>query len=69
MFLKIVYLFFFFLKKKNKKEIHIMHQFEEDFYGVELQAIVANFIRDEYDFKNNLSKIHQIFLKNLNLKI
>lgn len=46
-----------------------MHQFEEDFYGVELQAIVANFIRDEYDFKNNLSKIHQIFLKNLNLKI
>ncbi len=36
------------------KEIHIIHQFENDFYGEELRAIAVGYIRPELDFKFQL---------------
>ncbi|KAG5654482.1 hypothetical protein H0H81_001981 [Sphagnurus paluster] len=38
---------------KNEKlsaEIHIMHEFESDFYGLEIRAVVLGYIRPELDY-------------------
>lgn len=33
-------------------EVHIIHKFEEDFYGKHLKVIVTGFIRPEYNYKD-----------------
>ncbi len=38
------------------QEIHIIHRFENDFYGEPLRAVTLGYIRPEYDFKS-LGKI------------
>jgi len=32
------------------KEIHIMHEFQSDFYGHEMKAVVLGYIRPELDY-------------------
>jgi riboflavin kinase len=34
----------------REKEIHIMHEFQSDFYGHEMKAIVLGYIRPELDY-------------------
>ena len=39
--------FFFFF---HLQETHIIHTFEDDFYGSELSVVILGFIRPEKDF-------------------
>ena len=32
------------------QEIHIMHEFDKDFYGFEMRAVVLGYIRPELDY-------------------
>jgi len=41
-----------FQKFQKTVEIHIIHQFDSDFYGQKLKAIILSFIRNESDFKS-----------------
>ena len=34
----------------HSKEIHILHEFEKDFYGYEMKALVLGYIRPELDY-------------------
>ena len=49
-------LFFFF----HLQETHIIHTFEDDFYGSELSVVILGFIRPEKDFPSlgQLSEVH-----------
>ncbi|OLL25085.1 Riboflavin kinase [Neolecta irregularis DAH-3] len=40
----------FYNNKTRSAEVHIMHKFEDDFYGKELRAVVLGFIRTEQDY-------------------
>jgi len=42
----------FYKNKEKTMEIHIIHKFEDDFYGAELRAVVVGYIRGEANFKN-----------------
>jgi riboflavin kinase len=42
----------FFQNKKKSVEIHIIHKFEEDFYGQELRAIAIHYLRNELNFSS-----------------
>lgn len=33
-----------------QQEIHVMHEYTADFYGMELRAVVLGYIRPELDF-------------------
>ena len=35
-----------------KQEVHIIHTFPSDFYGIELRVIVLGFIRPEKDYSS-----------------
>lgn len=34
----------------RSQEVHIMHKYEEDFYGVEISVVVLGYIRPELDY-------------------
>lgn len=40
----------FFKNTKKSVEIHLIHEFKEDFYGAELQSVVVGYIRPEATF-------------------
>ncbi|KAJ3354860.1 riboflavin kinase [Allomyces javanicus] len=40
----------FFKNEKRTAEVHIIHQFDEDFYDHELRIIVVGYIRDEKNY-------------------
>ncbi|CAI2190156.1 6889_t:CDS:2 [Funneliformis geosporum] len=40
----------YYKNEKRSAEVHIMHTFSEDFYGVELRVIVLGYIRPERDY-------------------
>ncbi|KAJ3509269.1 hypothetical protein NLJ89_g5313 [Agrocybe chaxingu] len=40
----------FYKNEKLTAEIHIIHEFESDFYGYEMRAIVLGYIRPELDY-------------------
>ncbi|GAA97720.1 hypothetical protein E5Q_04399 [Mixia osmundae IAM 14324] len=40
----------FYKNQKRTAEVHILHDFERDFYGSHLKVIVLAFIRPEYDY-------------------
>ena len=40
------------------QEIHIMHQFNSDFYGQEMKAIVLGYIRPELDYTSRGAHHH-----------
>lgn len=41
-------------------EVHIMHKFAEDFYGVVMRLCILGFIRPEYDYVSKESLIEDI---------
>ncbi|CAH1788203.1 unnamed protein product, partial [Owenia fusiformis] len=42
----------FYNNEKKSMETHILHTFEEDFYGSELKVVMVGYIRPEKNFKS-----------------
>ncbi|KAJ1509466.1 riboflavin kinase [Coelomomyces lativittatus] len=40
----------FFKNQKRSAEVHIIHEFEDDFYGEELRVIILGYIREEKNY-------------------
>lgn len=41
----------YYKNEKRSAEVHIMHEFKEDFYDIELRVAVCGFIRNEKNYK------------------
>ncbi|KIY65445.1 riboflavin kinase [Cylindrobasidium torrendii FP15055 ss-10] len=50
----------FYKNERLTAEIHIMHKYENDFYGKELKAIVLGYIRPELDYTSREALIADI---------
>ncbi|KAF9008721.1 riboflavin kinase [Cyathus striatus] len=50
----------FYKNERLTAEIHIMHQFENDFYGHEMKALVLGYIRPELDYTSREALIDDI---------
>ncbi|XP_068250971.1 riboflavin kinase isoform X2 [Palaemon carinicauda] len=50
----------YYNNKKKSMETHIMHTFEEDFYGSELKVVMLGYIRPEKNFSSLESLIEAI---------
>ncbi|XKL59296.1 hypothetical protein PGB90_000312 [Kerria lacca] len=50
----------FYKNTKRSVEVHILHIFEEDFYGSTVRVIVEGFLRNEQDFSSKEEMINQI---------
>ncbi|KAL0070942.1 riboflavin kinase [Marasmius tenuissimus] len=50
----------FYKNKRLTAEIHIMHEFKNDFYGIEVKAVVLGYIRPELDFTSREALIEDI---------
>lgn len=42
----------FYKNEKKSMEVHILHEFDEDFYGKELRIIILGYLRPEKNFKS-----------------
>lgn len=40
----------FFQNKERSMEVHLLHEFSEDFYGAELRLVILGFVRPMSDF-------------------
>lgn len=40
----------YYKNEKKSAEVHVIHEFEEDFYGAELRVLVLGYIRPEKDY-------------------
>ncbi|CAB4396893.1 riboflavin kinase [Rhizophagus irregularis] len=50
----------YYKNEKRSAEVHIMHTFPEDFYGVELRVVVLGYIRPEKDYSSLDALINDI---------
>lgn len=50
----------FYKNERLTAEIHIMHDFQSDFYGYELRALVLGYIRPELDYTSREALIEDI---------
>lgn len=50
----------FYKNEKLTAEIHIMHEFDKDFYGFEMRAVVLGYIRPELDYTSREALIDDI---------
>lgn len=50
----------FYANKTRSIEIHILHEFHEDFYGASLNLLMLGYIRPEYDYVSKESLISDI---------
>ncbi|KAL0580753.1 riboflavin kinase [Marasmius crinis-equi] len=50
----------FYKNKRLTAEIHVMHEFKNDFYGIEVKAVVLGYIRPELDFTSREALIEDI---------
>lgn len=50
----------FYKNTVRSVEVHIMHNFETDFYGSHMNLLIAGFIRPEYDYVSKESLIDDI---------
>jgi len=50
----------FYKNERLTAEIHIMHEFESDFYGYEMKAVVLGYIRPELDYTSREALIEDI---------
>ncbi|KAG5646433.1 hypothetical protein DXG03_003483 [Asterophora parasitica] len=50
----------FYKNKQLTAEIHILHDFQSDFYGLELRAVVLGYIRPELDYTSREALIDDI---------
>ncbi|XP_011694256.1 PREDICTED: riboflavin kinase isoform X2 [Wasmannia auropunctata] len=42
----------YYKNEKKSLEVHLLHKFEDDFYGEELKVIIGGYIRPEKDFSS-----------------
>jgi len=47
-------------KISHSQEVHILHQFKQDFYGARMNLLICGFIRPEYDYVSKESLIEDI---------
>lgn len=52
----------FFKNKTRSAEVHILHEFEGDFYGVEMRLLIVGFIREETDYDDLQGLVEDIHL-------
>jgi riboflavin kinase len=50
----------FYKNSVRSVEVHIMHKFEQDFYGSHMNLIILGFIRPEYDYVSLESLVEDI---------
>ncbi|KAH9963143.1 riboflavin kinase [Russula dissimulans] len=50
----------FYKNERLTAEIHVMHNFESDFYGQDMQAVVLGYIRPELDYTSREALIEDI---------
>ncbi|XP_076753122.1 riboflavin kinase [Xylocopa sonorina] len=50
----------FYKNEKKTVEIHLLHKFENDFYGKQIKAIFTGYIRPEKDFASEVELIKAI---------
>ena len=50
----------FYKNTVRSVEVHIMHDFQKDFYGARLSLVILGFIRPEYDYVSKESLIDDI---------
>ncbi|KAH8897061.1 riboflavin kinase [Thozetella sp. PMI_491] len=50
----------FYKNTVRSAEVHVLHQFAEDFYGVEMRLLLAGFIREEKDYSGLEALIEDI---------
>ncbi|XP_011166636.1 riboflavin kinase [Solenopsis invicta] len=42
----------YYKNEKKSMEVHLLHKFQDDFYGEELKVIISGYIRPERDFSS-----------------
>lgn len=50
----------FYKNERMTAEIHILHEFNRDFYGYEMKALVLGYIRPELDYTSREALIEDI---------
>jgi riboflavin kinase len=50
----------FYKNSVRSVEVHIMHEFERDFYGSHMNLVILGFIRPEYDYVSLESLVEDI---------
>lgn len=50
----------FYKNTVRSVEVHIMHAFEQDFYGSHMNLVILGFIRQEYDYVSLESLVEDI---------
>lgn len=50
----------YYKNEKKSMEVHIMHKFNEDFYGKTIRIVILGYLRPELDFDSVESLIKQI---------
>ncbi|KAG6890954.1 hypothetical protein C0995_000911 [Termitomyces sp. Mi166 len=50
----------FYKNERLSAEIHVMHEFQSDFYGLEMRAVVLGYIRPEADYPSREALIDDI---------
>lgn len=50
----------FYKNSVRSVEVHIMHKFEQDFYGSHMNLVILGFIRPEYDYVSLESLVEDI---------
>lgn len=50
----------FYKNKERSAEVHVLHEFKADFYGVEMRLLITGFIREEKDYPELKALIEDI---------
>jgi riboflavin kinase len=50
----------FYKNKVRSAEVHVLHEFQKDFYGSDMAISILGFIRPEYDYVSVESLIEDI---------
>ena len=50
----------FYKNEERSAEVHVLHEFEVDFYGVEMRLLITGFIREEKDYPELKALIEDI---------
>ncbi|KAJ3066733.1 riboflavin kinase [Podochytrium sp. JEL0797] len=56
----------YYKNEKRSAEVHVLHKFDEDFYGKELRVVVAGYIRPEKNYTSLEALINDI---NFDIKV
>ena len=50
----------FYKNTSKTAEVHIMHRFEADFYGLEMRVVVLGYIRPEFNYVSKEALVEDI---------